>query len=477
MLSAVLHAQRRSLTGAPLAVASFIGVSKSSKSQFQIRAKHSQPPHPESIKTSLFFTIQDQVGALDDVLSHIRALKISLSRIESRPSKETGAYDFYIDFEAKSKPQVDQVTEKFRSFVEDVKVITGYDSTENGSLTASVPWFPRKIADIDTFVDHTITYGAELDADHPGFKDDEYRQRRAEIAEIARKYRHGEVCPRVEYTPAEIKTWGTVFNKLVKLYETNACKEHRFVFPLLIQNCGFSETNIPQIADVSKFVKECTGWTVRPTAGLLSSRDFFNAFAFRVFHSTQYIRHHSEPLYTPEPDVCHEILGHVALYCDPDFADFAQELGLASLGCSDADLEKLSRIYWYTIEFGLLKEGDELKAYGAGLLSSFGELEYCISSPEPKRLPFDPEVCANTPFPITHYQEVYYVVDSFKDMKERVKTYFDSFERPFQVRYNAYTEQIEVLDDKDKILKYANSIKGDMARLSDALDKVLTKVK
>ncbi|KAJ3073061.1 hypothetical protein HDU99_002045, partial [Rhizoclosmatium hyalinum] len=237
------------------------------------------------------------------------------------------------------------------------------------------------------------------------------------------------------------------------------------------------ETNIPQIADVSKFVKECTGWTVRPTAGLLSSRDFFNAFAFRVFHSTQYIRHHSEPLYTPEPDVCHEILGHVALYCDPDFADFAQELGLASLGCSDADLEKLSRIYWYTIEFGLLKEGDELKAYGAGLLSSFGELEYCISSPEPKRLPFDPEVCANTPFPITHYQEVYYVVDSFKDMKERVKTYFDSFERPFQVRYNAYTEQIEVLDDKDKILKYANSIKGDMARLSDALDKVLTKVK
>jgi len=120
----------------------------------------------------------------------------------------------------------------------------------------------------------------------------------------------------------------------------------------------------------------------------LTQREFLNGLAFKIFHSTQYIRHHSAPLYTPEPDIVHELMGHAPMFAHHDFSDFSQEIGLASLGASEQDIKRLASIYWFTIEFGMCKEGDQLKAYGAGILSSMGELEYCVTD-EPKHFPFD----------------------------------------------------------------------------------------
>eukprot|EP00028_Trichosphaerium_sp_Am-I-7-wt_P002793 CAMPEP_0168533850 /NCGR_PEP_ID=MMETSP0405-20121227/17428_1 /TAXON_ID=498012 /ORGANISM="Trichosphaerium sp, Strain Am-I-7 wt" /LENGTH=393 /DNA_ID=CAMNT_0008560201 /DNA_START=86 /DNA_END=1267 /DNA_ORIENTATION=+ len=385
-----------------------------------------------------------------------------MTHIESRPSTNTEwDYDFSIDFENANEENV-------KAFTAAVQTEKLANIISNQAVENEHKWFPRRMRDLDSFAEKVLEFGEELDADHPGFKDPVYRKRRQAITLAAKKYRTGQPLPHVDYTEEEIKTWGTVYKKLTTLYKTHACKQHNYVFPLLEQNCGYSPDSIPQLAVVSEFLQDCTGWQLRPVMGLLSSRDFLNAFAFRVFHSTQYIRHHSKPYYTPEPDVCHELLGHVPLFCDPEFAAFSQYIGLASLGASDEDIEKLATLYWFTIEFGLCREGDKVKAYGAGLLSSFGELEYCLSD-KPEHVDFDPQTVSGTKYPITEYQERYFVCKSFEDAKKKLREYAKSLKRPFEVKYNPYTQRVEVINTKEQLTSLAGSISADMELLKNAI--------
>jgi len=242
--------------------------------------------------------------------------------------------------------------------------------------------------------------------------------------------------------------------------------------PLLRDNCGFKPDHIPQLEDVNTFLKDCTGFRLRPVAGLLSSRDFLNGLAFRVFHSTQYIRHHSRPFYTPEPDVCHELLGHVPLFADPDFASFSQEIGLASLGASEEDIEHLATLYWFTVEFGICRQDGQLRAYGAGLLSSAGELEYSVSD-KPEHKPFEPSKIVTTKYPITEYQPIYFIAESFQAAQQSLAEFAKSLARPFGVRYNPYTQSIEVFDNHRQLNRLAKSIKRDMDIMSDAMERLV----
>ncbi|KAF8822568.1 aromatic amino acid hydrolase AAH1 [Cardiosporidium cionae] len=313
--------------------------------------------------------------------------------------------------------------------------------------TRNVPWFPSKISDIDLFSKSTLDAGVELSADHPGFQDAVYRKRREEIAFSAANYHGYQPIPLIEYTDVENKTWNIAYNELSQLFEEYACDEYQESLKALEDSKVYSPHQIPQLRYVSDFLKKTTGFTLRPVAGLISGRDFLNALAFRVFFSTQYIRHHSVPLYTPEPDVIHELLGHAPMLASPNFADFSQLIGIASLGATDEQIRLLSTVYWFSVEFGLIYQDNKLKAYGAGLLSSFGELQFATSPTNGKCeiREWNPFVASTTPYPITTYQPIYFAARSLEDVKSKVLEFCKSLQKPFSICYCPDT-QIVVTD-------------------------------
>ncbi|XP_020898119.1 protein henna [Exaiptasia diaphana] len=403
----------------------------------------------------------DQGVTLSQVIHRVEEKNGIVVNIHSRQIKSGDKLEFLTEIAGIAKEDEAQFMEAIQPLVDDLS-----------QHKITVPWFPRKIREIDVFAHRVKKANEELKSDHPGFQDKEYRARRQEFEDIALSYKHGQLIPYMEYTPEEIKTWNTIFQCLTKLFPTHACREFNDIWPFLVRECDYKLGSIPQLQVVSDFIKERSGFTLRPVAGLLSPRDFLAGLAFRVFHSTQYIRHGSKPLYTPEPDVVHELVGHVPLLADPEFAEFSQEIGLASLGAPDDWIDKLSTLYWFTVEFGLCKEGSEVKAYGAGLLSSFGELEYCLTDKPVKEIFFS-EVTANTEYPITNFFFKYFVAESFKSAREKLKSFAAQIPRPFSVRYNAFTQSIDVIENKDDLSRFGKELQTDLGSFMNALNRML----
>uniref|UniRef100_A0A8C6V478 Tyrosine 3-monooxygenase n=1 Tax=Neogobius melanostomus TaxID=47308 RepID=A0A8C6V478_9GOBI len=417
------------------------------------------------VSLNILFTLNNQKNAGFFKTGKIfETFEVKLLHIESRPGrkqKNSGSdLEFLIKCEVHSS-DLEVFLNSLKKVADDVCTIP----------EEKVPWFPKRIKDLDQCNFLMTKFDPEMDSNHPGYSDSEYRKRRAYISELAFGYKQGDPLPYVEYTEDEVSTWREIYLKLRSIYPSLACRQFLEGLQQLETECGYSEERIPQLRDISAFLKEKTGFQLRPVAGLLSARDFLASLAFRVFQCTQYIRHSSAPMHSPEPDCCHELLGHIPMLADKEFAQFSQEIGLASLGASEEEIEKLSTLYWFTVEFGLCKQNGTVKAYGAGLLSSYGELIYALSN-EPKYKPFNPEETAVQSYQDQTYQPIYYVSESLEDAKIKIRRYAANIKRPFAVCYDPFTCRVEVLDQPSKIKTALSQMREDLKTLQHALEKL-----
>ena len=257
-----------------------------------------------------------------------------------------------------------------------------------------------------------------LPDDHPGTSDPTYRRRRAEIAALGEAHRPGDPIPRVRYTAEEDQLWATVTRELGALHEGLAAAVWRDG----ARRMALPTDRVPQLADVSARLDELTGWTISPVPGLVSTAEFYGALADRRFCSTQYVRHHSVPFYTPEPDIVHELVGHANALAQPRLATLTHLAGGAARRCETPEaLEAFSRVFWFTLEFGVLWEDGDLRAYGAGLLSSFGEIQ-AFAAAEVRDL--DLADMAARSYDVTRYQPTLFAARSFTHAEDVLSTFF-----------------------------------------------------
>jgi phenylalanine-4-hydroxylase len=262
----------------------------------------------------------------------------------------------------------------------------------------------------------------ELPADHPGVADPEYRRRRGEIAAAAIGLAPGEEARRIDYTDAENQTWATAAKALGELHQTYACRAYLDG----AERLALPTDRVPQLADVSRRLQELTNWRIDAAPGLAPTRDFYGALAERRFLSTQYVRHSSVPLYTPEPDIIHEVIGHANMLANPQFAELYATAGAASRRCDDEQLKRFSKTFWFTLEFGVVREDGDLKAYGAGLLSSFGEVQ---AFRDAEIRDWDPDAMSVMEYDIDHYQPVLFAAPGFDVMVRELTAWFDAIAR------------------------------------------------
>lgn len=217
----------------------------------------------------------------------------------------------------------------------------------------------------------------------------------------------------IEFTDHENETWGILYARQVDIVKKRACDE----FMQGLDAIAFPKDRIPQCPDINAILKRTTGWSVQPVNALIETHYFFELLTERKFPVATFIRRREELNYLQEPDIFHEYFGHCTLLTNQAYADFLQWYGQMTLKhTSQAARQLLGRLFWFTIEFGLIKAGNHFRIYGGGILSSPGETVYAAESQQAERRPFVVEDALRTPYRVDIMQPIYYCLDAFDDL-------------------------------------------------------------
>lgn len=216
----------------------------------------------------------------------------------------------------------------------------------------------------------------------------------------------------VAYTEAENAVWTELFNRQMQLLSNRACKEYLDGIKAL----GLTANHIPQIPEVNERLRSLSGWEVAPVPALIDFQAFFELMANKKFPAATFIRTKEELDYLQEPDIFHEIFGHCPLITLPVYGDFMHEYAKLGLKANHKDRVMLARLYWFTVEFGLIQTNEGMRIYGGGILSSFGESKYCLDSDIPVRKLLTPVDAFRTPYRIDIFQPLYFVIKDFSEL-------------------------------------------------------------
>ncbi|CAD6192102.1 unnamed protein product [Caenorhabditis auriculariae] len=401
-----------------------------------------------------------------DVVHAFEAADLSIRHLESRVNKDGKGYDVLSECEGTRQ----QLLEAASKLTQSHRDLTAFGIYKQKREEPEI-WFPRHISDLDKCSRCVTKYEPTTDPRHPGHGDEAYIARRQFLNDLALEYKHGDEIPLVDYTEAEHQTWKAVYEKLRELHVSHTCTAYRENLKMLEEENVLNSERIPQIRDINKFLQKKSGFILRPCSGLLSARDFLASLAFRVFQTTTYLRHSESPHHSPEPDLIHELLGHVPMFADPILAQMSQDIGLMSLGANDEKIEKLATVYWFIIEFGLCREDGRLKAIGAGLLSAYGELMHACSD-VPQHKDFDPEVTALQTYEDSDYQPLYFVADSLHEALSKLKKYASSMDRPFSVIYNPFTSSVETIRCTGDLEQAFGRVSDELGAISHAAEHI-----
>lgn len=228
----------------------------------------------------------------------------------------------------------------------------------------------------------------------------------------------GDEIPYPDYSEEDQNNWRFLFNRQMEMLPGRAGE----AFLQGVDILGMTPERIPALSDLSKNMEAATGWKIARIPGLLHEKDFFNLLSNRLFPSTDYLRGSDELDYTPAPDCFHDMFGHMPMLTQSAFADFYQLFGQAALNAEGADRPRLERLHWFTVEFGLIRQENGTRIFGAGILSSKNEVTHALSD-EVTVKPFDPEVIVETDYDVWHLQDLLFALDSFDQLVEGFRSW------------------------------------------------------